>query len=155
MKQMHLPDRSRDADWAMEQFSKSEYAFVAVNGDDGIPYNVPLCLVCVGNALYFHTALHGHAGDLFRRDGRVCATCAPKAWRDPAHTTMRFRSAMAFGDVVEVTDPSEKVNAMGHFFAKYLPNDPRAEALAHRAATHAAVWKITVREAIGKENAPE
>ncbi len=152
---MHLPDRFRDENWAMEQLAKSEYAFVAVNGADGFPYNVPLCLVRVENEFYFHTAPRGRAVDLFRRDGRACISCAPYARRDPNHTTMRYRSAMAFGDITEVTDPDQKAAAMLRFFEKYIPGDARSEALSRRAATHAAVWHITIRTITGKESAQE
>jgi nitroimidazol reductase NimA-like FMN-containing flavoprotein (pyridoxamine 5'-phosphate oxidase superfamily) len=155
MNRMNLPDRFRDENWATDLLAKSEYAFVSVNGEDGFPYSVPLCLVGVGDEFYFHTAPRGLAVDLFRRDGRACVSCAPYARRDPGNTTMRYRSAMAFGDIGEVTDPDEKASAMLRFFEKYIPGDARSEALSRRAANHAAVWRITIRTITGKESARE
>jgi nitroimidazol reductase NimA-like FMN-containing flavoprotein (pyridoxamine 5'-phosphate oxidase superfamily) len=155
MNRMHLQDRYRDVAWAMEQFTEAEYAYVAANGEDGTPYNIPLCVVRVGDALYFHTALEGLAVDLFRRDGRVCVSCTTYTLRDPEHTTLLFRSAMAFGTVSEVTQPDEKKEIMIRYFEKYLPGDPKAEAYAVRASARAAVWRISIREAVGKENKAE
>ena len=155
MNRMHLPERYRDEAWAMEQFEAAEYAYIAVNGEDGVPYNVPLCVVRVGADLYFHTALEGHALDLFRRDGRICVSCTTHTRRDPANTTLRFKSAMAFGAVSEVTDTQEKREIMVRFFEKYLPGDEQAPAYAVRASTRAAVWRVSVREAVGKENSAE
>ena len=155
MNRMHLPERYRDEAWALEQFEKAEYAYVAVNGEDGVPYNIPLCVVRVSDALYFHTALEGHALDLFRRDGRVCLSCTTHTLRDPEHTTMIFRSAMVFGVVSEVTDTEEKRQIMIRYFEKYLPGDEKAEAYAVRASTRAAVWRVDIREAVGKENKGE
>ncbi len=155
MNRMHLQDRYRDEAWAMEQFEAAEYACVAVNGEDGAPYNVPLCVVRIGDALCFHTALEGLAVDLFRRDGRACASCTTYTLRDPEHTTLLFRSAMAFGVISEVTDIEEKRKIMSRYFEKYLPGDGQAEAYAVRASTRAAVWRLDVREAVGKENKAE
>ena len=155
MNPMHLPDRWRDEAWAMEQFEAAEYACVAVNGEGGVPYNVPLCVVRAGDALYFHTALEGHAMDLFRRDGRVCVSCTTYTKRDAEHTTLFFRSAMAFGTVSEVTDTEEKRQIMVRYFEKYLPGDEKAAEYAVRASTRAAVWRVAIREAMGKENKGE
>ncbi len=155
MNRMHLPERFRDEAWAMEQFEAAEFVYAAVNGEDGVPYNVPLCVVRVGGDLYFHTALEGHALDLFRRDGRVCVSCTTYARRAPEHTTLLFRSAMAFGTVSEVTDTEEKRRIMVRFFEKYLPGDEKAAAYAVRASTRASVWRVAIREAVGKENRGE
>lgn len=154
MNPMHLTQRRRDEDWAMEQFEKSEYVYVAMNGNDGVPYNLPLCVVRIEDALYFHTALEGTALELLRKNNRVCVTCTTFTQRDPQHTTLQFRSAMAFGTVTEVSDTEAKGQIMLRFFAKYLPEDvaSKFDAYAVRAAARASVWRIAVDEAVGKEN---
>lgn len=49
---------------------------LAVHGDDGYPYAVPLNFVFDPDArtLYFHMAVEGHKLDAIRRDSKVCFT---------------------------------------------------------------------------------
>ena len=43
---------------------------LALTGDDGYPYAVPLSYVYADGCLYFHSAVEGHKIDAIRRDGR-------------------------------------------------------------------------------------
>ncbi len=152
MKAMQLSERYRDEAWAMARFEQAEYACLAVNGENGTPYNIPLCIVRIDDALYFHTALAGTAPDLLRKDGRASITCTTYTKRDPQHTTLLFESAMAFGVVTEITQLEQKREIMIGFFGKYLPGDPKTEAYATRASMRAAVWKFDISSISGKEN---
>jgi nitroimidazol reductase NimA-like FMN-containing flavoprotein (pyridoxamine 5'-phosphate oxidase superfamily) len=150
---MQIPHRARDRAWAMAQFEKAEYATVAAMGTDGYPYNVPLLIFRVGDNLCFHTAQRGHLCDLLAQNPKVCVTCVTQTAREPEHTTVRYRSAMAFGEAVRVTDKAEAMEIMRAFFAKYLPRDPREDYLVDRVATIASIYTIRVESATGKESA--
>ena len=152
MHKMNLEERRRDYDWAMAQFEDAEYAMLAVNGDTGHPYNIPLCVFRVGDKLYFHTAPQGNLNDLLVRDSRVCITCVTYTKRDPDSKTMRYRSAMAFGTASPVSDSEEKKRVAPVFFGKYLPDPEKLDAHVDRMAQVAAVWRVDIVEAVGKES---
>ena len=50
---------------------KGTSGVLALSGDDGYPYAVPLSYVYDGSALYFHGAKAGHKLDAIRRDCRA------------------------------------------------------------------------------------
>jgi len=154
MSPMNLPARERGEEWAWEQLEKSEYVTLAANGEDGFPYNLPLSTVRIGSALFFHTARKGTLGALLQEDSRVCVTCVTWAERNAEHTTMYFRSAMAFGRVSQVLEREEIKSVMTEFFNKYLPPSDRDRfpRYAERAAEVASVWRVDVERVYGKEN---
>ena len=155
LKKMSMAERQRDANWAMNEFADAEYAFLAVNGEDGYPYNVPLCVFRVDDSLYFHTALNWHLNDLLKQNVRVCVTCVNYAERDPENTTMRYRSAMAFGEVELIEDKQEKMRIFKAFFSKFLPENPKEDYYLDRISTIALLYRIRIEAAIGKESLPE
>ena len=46
-----------------EILKRGEYGVLAVQGDEGYPYAVPLNYVFVDGAIYFHSAKEGHKID--------------------------------------------------------------------------------------------
>ena len=53
-----------------EILNKCTSGVLALHGDNGYPYAVPLSFVYKGNCIYFHCALKGHKIDAIGRDNR-------------------------------------------------------------------------------------
>ena len=85
---------------------------LALLGDEDYPYAVPLSHVYHNGTLYFHGAKDGHKADAVRRHDKAsfCVIAADDVI--PSQFTTRYRSAIAFGRVREVTDPGEKREAI-------------------------------------------
>lgn len=90
---------------------------LAMNGEDGTPYIVPLNFGYgwkgVWPVLYMHCALSGHKLELLRRDSRVCfeMDCGYEleGEQDIACTyTNHYASVIGKGDCEIVTSPDEK-----------------------------------------------
>lgn len=47
---------------------------LAVHGDNGYPYAIPLNFIFRGGRIWFHCAKEGHKLDAIRRDNKVCFT---------------------------------------------------------------------------------
>ena len=96
---------------------------LALTGDGGYPYAVPLSYVYADGAIIFHSAAEGHKVDAIRRDNR-CSFCVIE--QDdirPAEFTTYFRSVIAFGRIHILEDTDEKVQALRQLGRRYAPND--------------------------------
>ena len=72
---------------------------LALSGDDGYPYAVPISYVYEGGKLWFHCAKSGHKLDAIRREPKAsfCVTAQDKVV--PEEYTTYFRSVIAFGTI--------------------------------------------------------
>ena len=96
---------------------------LALTGDGGYPYAVPLSYVYANGAIIFHSAVHGHKVDAIRQDNR-CSFCVIE--QDdirPAEFTTYFRSVIAFGRIHILEDADEKVQALRQLGRRYSPNN--------------------------------
>jgi uncharacterized protein len=95
---------------------------LAVQGDDGYPYAVPLSFAYEAGRLYFHSAMAGHKLDAIARSDKAsfCVIAADDIV--PAEFTTYFRSAVAFGRARVVTDDDEKRHGLMLLAEKYSPD---------------------------------
>jgi hypothetical protein len=92
---------------------------LALHGDDGYPYAVPLSFAYEDGRLYFHAATAGHKLDALARSDKAsfCVIAADDVV--PSTFTTHFRSAIAFGRARLVTDDGEKRHALLLLAGKY------------------------------------
>ena len=96
---------------------------LAVTGDGGYPYAVPLSHVYAGGRLYFHSALQGHKVDAIAADAR-CSFCIID--RDEVHPesfTTHFKSVIAFGRIHIIDDDEERLAALRMLGRRHAPHD--------------------------------
>ena len=109
---------------------------LAVAGDDGYPYAVPLSYAYRDGKLYFHCAKAGHKLDAVRREPRASFCVIDQDQVVPEEYTTHFRSVIAFGAVRELEDEGEKRAAIELLSVKYAP----ADSPAHREETIRREW---------------
>ena len=96
---------------------------LALAGDGGYPYAVPLSYVYADGAIIFHSAMQGHKVDAIRRDSR-CSFCVIEQDEvKPAEFTTYFRSVIAFGRISMLENTDEKVQALRLLGRRYSPGD--------------------------------
>jgi len=95
---------------------------LAVQGDDGYPYAVPLSFAYEDGKLFFHSATGGHKLDGIGRSEKVsfCVIAADDVVQSTF--TTHFRSAVVFGRARVLTDDSEKRHALRRLAEKYSPD---------------------------------
>ena len=119
---------------------------LAVLGDNGYPYAVPISYVYDGTHIYFHCAKAGHKLDAIRRDARA-SFCVIEEY------TSYFRSVIVFGTICIIEDEREKRDSIEKLAVKYAPDDT-AE---HRRMAIDQEWgplcmlKMTIEHLTGKE----
>ena len=96
---------------------------LAVLGDGGWPYAVPLSYVYHGGRIYFHCAKSGHKLDAIRACDRASFCVIDKNEIVPAEFTTYYRSAIVFGRARIVEDAEERMAAMRALAAKYSPRE--------------------------------
>ncbi len=126
---------------------------LALSGDNGYPYAVPISYVYDGKALYFHCARAGHKLDALRREPKASFCVVDQDQVVPEEYTTYFRSVIAFGTVREAEDPAEMRRAMELLAAKYAPAstaEERSRAM-EREWPGLCVLEMTVEHLTGKE----
>lgn len=106
----------------IEMLESCSSGVLAVHGDDGYPYAVPLSYAYRDGKLFFHAATVGHKLDAMERDDKVsfCVIAADEVVQSTF--TTHFRSAIVFGRARVLTDPAEKRHAMLCLAEKYSPD---------------------------------
>lgn len=134
-----------------ELLTKATSGVLAVSGDDGYPYAVPLSYVYDGEKIYFHCAMTGHKIDAIRREARVSFCVIAQDDILPEKFTTKFVSVIAFGKAEIVTDDSEKRAALMKLAEKYSPGIPKADEEIRGSWDRVCVVGITVEHVTGKE----
>lgn len=126
---------------------------LAVLGDDGYPYTVPLSYVSQNDKLYFHCARTGHKLDAIAREDRVsfCVIDQDKVV-SPEYTTY-FRSVVVFGRARVVEDPDQLRQALTLLAEKYSADQGRERhhQVMDKELPHTAIIELTIEHMTGKE----
>ena len=113
---------------------------LALSGDDGYCYAVPISYACADNKIYFHSATEGHKLDAIERNEKVSFCVVAKDEVVSEEFTSYYASAIAFGKIkiVRDNDDPEKRRGLELLAEKYSPNEGKEK---------------TEKEIIGKMNA--
>ena len=95
---------------------------LAVSGDNGYPYAVPLSYAYKDGKLYFHSAVEGHKIDAISNNDKVSFCVIKTDDVVPEKFTTLFRSVIVFGRARILTDDYEKKHALECLVEKYSPN---------------------------------
>ena len=99
---------------------------LALSGDDGYPYAVPLSYLYHQGKLYFHCAKSGHKLDALRREPKASFCVVAQDQVVPLEYTTLYRSVIVFGRLRELEDDKEKRAAIEALALKYAPQDTPA-----------------------------
>ena len=95
---------------------------LALLGDGGYPYAVPISYVYMDGKLYFHSAKSGHKLDAIRRCEKASFCVIDQDQIIPEEYTSYFRSVIAFGRGRILEDEGEKRAAIEKLALKYAPD---------------------------------
>ena len=125
---------------------------LALHGDDGYPYAVPVSYVYADGKIYFHTAVKGHKVDAIQTNGKVSFCVVEQDDVKPAEFTTYFRSVIAFGKARILEDGNEKLSALRLLADKYSHGEAGMEAEIAKGFNHLLMVEITVEHLTGKES---
>ena len=102
---------------------KTTSGTLALLGDNGYPYAVPISYVYHEGKLYFHSALSGHKVDAIRQCDKASFCVIEQDDVQPKRYTTFFRSVIAFGRIHIIEDEAEKLSTARMLGNRYNPND--------------------------------
>lgn len=126
---------------------------LALSGDEGYPYAVPLSYVYADGKLYFHSAKAGHKVDAVRNCPKASFCVIDQDHIVPEEYTSYFRSVIAFGTVRILEEDGEKRAAIEKLAVKYAPassGEDRGRAI-DREWTSLCMLEMAVEHLSGKE----
>lgn len=125
---------------------------LALMGDGGYPYAVPLSYVYTDGAIIFHSAVEGHKVDAIKRDSRCSFCVIDQDDIKPAEFTTHFRSVIAFGRIHILEDADEKMQALRLLGRRYSPDDEHG--LQHeidKSLDHVLLLRLDIEHLSGKQ----
>lgn len=137
----------------IEILRKNTSGVLAISGDEGYPYAVPLSYVYDKNALYFHCAKSGHKLDAINSSDKVSFCVVDQDFVVPQEYTTYFRSVIIFGRASILEHDGEIRNAIEKLAMKYYPNDSKAnrDFAIEREYKAMCMVKIQIEHMTGKE----
>lgn len=107
----------------VEILNRNTSGILAVLGDNGYPYAVPLSYVYDGSVLYFHCAKSGHKLDAIKSCDKVSFCVVDQDDVVPKKYTTYFRSVILFGRAGILDNDEEILSAIEKLAIKYYPTD--------------------------------
>jgi len=135
----------------IEILTTSTSGVLAVSGDDGYPYAVPVSHVYHDGKLYFHGAVEGHKIESIRRNEKVSFCVIAQDNVIPEKRATDYRSAVVFGRARIVEDAAEKRLALERVAEKFAPGfEAEARQDTERLWDETCVIEITIEHMTGK-----
>ena len=150
---MRRKKREISAEEAKKLLHVARRGVLAVNGDDGYPYAVPINYVYDEGAqrIYFHGARAGHKFDALTACNKVCFTVyGNESIRKEAWAPF-VQSVVVFGRCLMVEDEARAVTLLRLLAGKYFPNAQLIDEELMRSGKAAQVYEITIEHLTGKE----
>lgn len=130
-------------------------AVLALAGEDGYPYALPVNYVFDGAAVYFHCARSGYKLECIARcDKASMCVVAQDTVLSEKFTTL-YKSAIAFGRIAVVSDEEEMRRAAYLLAKKYCPDetDMRIADETDKFFQELCILKLSVEHLSGKQGA--
>ena len=128
MREMRRFKQALTREQCHEILNRGTSGVLAVAGEAGWPYAVPLSYVWRDGRALFHFALAGHKLDAVRREERASFCVIDRDQVVPEEYTTYYRSVIVFGRARLIGDPAEKRRAIEALAEKYRPGFPEAMA---------------------------
>ena len=125
---------------------------LALAGDGGYPYALPMSYAYREGKIYFHAARTGHKIDAIARCPKASFCVVDQDKIVPEKFTTHYRSAIAFGRIRVAEDPEEILTGLRALGEKYSPGrDTELEEEIRKELAAVAVLVLTVEHLTGKQ----
>lgn len=139
---------------AVEILERNTSGVLALSGDQGYPYAVPMSYVYAEKKIYFHSAKNGHKIDAIQRNEKASFCVIDQDQIVPEKYTTFFRSVIVFGRLRLVEDMEEMRRIAATLAMKYsadfkegIPKEINAS-IRNMAVLELTIDHITAKEAI-------
>ena len=130
---------------------KGTSGVLAVLGDDGYPYAVPLSYVYHAGKLYFHCAKAGHKLDALQKSPKASFCVIAQDEIMPEKFTTCYQSVIAFGKVRILEKGEEKREAISLLAEKYAPGSEEKQAEIEKGWNALCMLEMQMEHLTGKQ----
>lgn len=123
---------------------------LAVHGENGYPYGLPVNYVYLDGRIYFHCAKEGHKLDAIRANDKVSFTILSEPVRNDGEWWYCFTSVIVFGRISEINEPEKADMVLRALGSKYFPEGYDMETDIVRNGPHALILELTIDHVSGK-----
>ena len=140
-------------DAAKTLLQSSRRGVLAVNGDDGYPYAIPINYVYDDDAqkIYFHGARVGHKIDALRACDKVCFTVYGNETIKEEDWAPFVQSVVLFGRCHLIESGARATTLLKRFAMKYYPSEQLVDEEIAHAGKAVQIFEIKVEHLSGKE----
>ena len=151
-REMRRHNQQLTADECVEVLNRCTSGVLAVLGDDGYPYAVPLSYAYKDGCLWFHGALTGHKIDAIEGCPKVSFCVIDKDDVVPEKLTTVYRSVIAFGKAHVLDDERKIAQGARILGEKYLRGmSDRVESEIAQSMPKLTVIRMDIEHMTGKE----
>ncbi len=152
-REMRRKKRELEKTVAEELLRSSRRGVLAVNGDDGYPYAIPINYIYDSEAqkIYFHGARVGHKVDALQRCDKVCFTVyGNETIREEAWAPF-MQSTVVFGRCHLLEEGEATTALLRRLAMKYYPNEQLVDEEIEHAGKAVQLFEIEIEHLSGKE----
>ncbi len=141
------------AEAAEALLQKSRRGVLAVNGDDGYPYAVPINYLydAAAKKICFHGARAGHKFDSIKACDKVCFTVYGNETIKDEPWAPYMQSVVVFGRCHTVEDSPAATELLKKLASKYYPDERTIDEEIAQVGAAAQVFEIEIEHLTGKE----
>lgn len=138
---------------SIEILKRGTSGVLALFGEDGYPYALPISYCYDGEKLYFHSAKTGHKLDAIRNCDKASFCVIDRDEIVPEKYTTYYRSVIVFGTIRAIENEQELQAALQKLAVKYHPNGSMEDHAREidGSLSHVCVLELSVEHMTGKE----
>lgn len=142
-----------DMESAEKLLEQSRRGVLAVNGDDGYPYAIPINYFYdrENQKIYFHGARAGHKVDALKNCDKVCFTVYGNETVKEEPWAPFMQSTIVFGRCHFIEAGEKAMTLLKRFAMKYYPNEQLADEEIMQAGKAVQIFEIEIEHLSGKE----
>lgn len=143
-----IPDEA-----AKKLLAESRRGVLAVNGDDGYPFAIPVNYFYeeAQGKIYFHGAKAGQKVDALRKSDKVCFTVYGNEHFEPGEWAPYVQSTVVFGRCHLIEDAALTEAKVRELAMKYYPSKEEVEAEIAKAIKGVQLYEIEIEHLTGKQ----
>lgn len=150
---MRRANREIPQEAAKHLLKQSRRGVLAVNGDDGYPFAIPVNYFYdqEQDKIYFHGAKSGHKVDALKKNDKVCFTVCGNEHFEPGDWAPYVQSTVVFGRCRLVEDAAATEARVRELGLKYYPGREEVEKEIAKAIKGVQLYEITIEHLTGKQ----
>lgn len=150
---MRRTNRAIPEEAAKELLFHARRGVLAVNGEDGYPFAIPVNYFYekAAGKIYFHGAKSGQKVDALKRSDKVCFTVYGNEHSEPGDWAPYVQSTVVFGRCRLIEDPEMTESKVRELAMKYYPSSEEVEEEIRKSLKGVQLYEITIEHLTGKQ----